>query len=414
MNPPPMPSTLPNPPTSSNGAGGSANGHGPESVEEPAFPELPDTVGDPPAIDVRRLRAYLSGWAERFSVAGLPTVHAPRHLPLEPERAVVAWHAGDQHRTAQWAARARKEAEALRTQVSVHEARHVADARSTGDDLERVEEQLGQHEVAIAGSQPGRQFERLRSFERSRAIFAPLLLLVLEYFVIAPAIGETQDVGGVKLILTVLSLSLSQVILAEVTGGLSRQWHESTGARRDRRVKATMVGLCAALLAGSQLGIALARWEAGSRTTTDLLLALGTQFAVVALSVAVGWFRTDPPEVANRRALARQAVHLGSSRDRSLEAAADARREIEVLDSLVAGWPAWLRDRQAAIREAYAHELLTFRAQLRVGLETRQHAEPAYVLTEVVEPALEIPVTPVGLDEDDDLLVGPSTLDLTI
>lgn len=411
MNPPP---TLPNPLTSSNGTGSSSNGHEPEPVDEPAFPELPDTIGDPPAIDVRRLRSYLSVWAERFAGAGLPTVHAPRDVPLEPERAAEAWHAGDQHRTAQWAARARKEVEALRTLVGAREAHFVADAESTGRDLERVEEEIEQHEVAITGSQPGRQFERLRSSERSQAIFAPLLLLVPEYFVIAPAIGETQDLGGTKLVLTVLSLSLSQVFLAEVTGGLARQWRESTAARRDRRFKAIMVGLCAALIAGSQMGIALARWGAGEGTATDLLLSLGTQFAVVALSVAVGWYRTDPPEVANRRALAGQAEHLVSSQVRSLEASADARRELEVLDSLVAGWPAWLRDRQAAIREIYAHELLTFRAQLRVGLEERQHVEPAYVLTEVAEPVLEVPVTPVGLDEDDDLLAGPSTLDLTI
>jgi hypothetical protein len=358
------------------------------------YPELPRDLGHPPAVDVLHVRGYLEVWADKFAAVGLPTVHMPRDVPLEPEEAVQEWHAGAQQRVAQWAAEARRGLQAMRSQVELRRSHMEHLAQAADAEAKAAEKELEQHTGAIAGSQPGRQHERARPDERRWGVYAPIVLVLPEYFVIAPAIGTTQNLGGGDLMLTVVALSLTQILLAEVTGARARHWVESTASRWVRRVQGVTLGICAALLGVSQLGIALARWGAGEGGLVDLLLTVGTQFGVIVLSVAVGWFHADPPEVASRRALAAEVERLRTRRDAALARHAGARRELETLDGLVAGWPAWVGKHQAVVRAIYDHELLTFRAHLRVGLERRGLDEPAYVLTETVRPVLQIPPYP--------------------
>lgn len=389
---------------------GSTNGDG--AAQGRRYPELPPDIGDPPEVDVGRARRYLQHWADRYAVVGYPDEHADTAVPLRPERGAEALHAVDQQRALQWCKKAGGDLEAMRGSVSAQVGQARDEADEFDGELSDVKEELEQHQAAVTASAPADRFGTSSRWLRQFALAIPVFFVIPEYLIIDSAVGRVLGVTGGALVPTVAALSLSQIALAELTGGLIRRCLVSPETTPVRRAEVAATGLCALLLLMSQAGIVLARWGDTGGGGGFLLLAAGTQFAVVAMSGVLGYVQVDPAEVASRRSLANRVAELQDERDDAVARETDLRRELEGLEGLIAGWPAWSRRHQVAVQKQYAHELSTFRARLTDGLSARGLNESVYVLGEIAEPVLDIPIQEAGLDEDDDLLDAPPTLNL--
>jgi hypothetical protein len=377
--------------------------------------ELPDVLGIPPNGDTRKARELLERTAQQYAAAGMPSQYAPTDRPLDAERAAERHHAAAQRRIKQWAPRGHDALQALRDQRRAE----VAEAEAAVAELERTRderiEELRQYDDAIAKSDPERRYEDRRPVHRWVMMASPLLFAFLEFPAVFPAISRALNISPGYTVPATLAATLVQVFLAEATGMALHRWYTTADPPPMRRFVGLMAIAGLTILFGFVAALVKARAslddaELGAWSSLPLLLTMQVGFVIV--SLGIGWYNSDPPEVAARRRVAADRNRLIDEYEAAVAWRDAATAEVQHLDGLIAGWAAWVEDLKQSTRIAYEAELLEFRSDLAIRLEKAGKQTPAEILALLPLPALTVPIDEGDLTDDDDLLDNPP--DITI